>query len=196
MAMEVLVVLCENGAGMIRKMPEFVPTVVPACLKMMMELEDEDDWAQRDNLDDIFDLDSTASVGEQAVDRIACALGGVAVMGVAFQVISTMLQRPEWQSRHAALMAISAIGEGCYKKMREHLKTIVDAVIPLLHDPHPRVRYAACNALGQMATDFAPRDHRQTESCFQTLFHAQVIPGLCELTLDTANPRVQVWLCN
>lgn len=34
LAMEVLVVLCEAGAGMVRKMPDFVPTVVPTCLKV------------------------------------------------------------------------------------------------------------------------------------------------------------------
>lgn len=31
---------------------------------------------------------------------------------------------------------------------------------------HPRVRYAACNAIGQMATDFAPT--------FQKKFHDKV----------------------
>lgn len=31
---------------------------------------------------------------------------------------------------------------------------------------HPRVRYAACNAIGQMATDFAPT--------FQKKFHEKV----------------------
>lgn len=35
---------------------------------------------------------------------------------------------------------------------------------------HPRVRYAACNAIGQMATDFAPT--------FQKKFHDKV----CEVT--------------
>jgi len=32
---------------------------------------------------------------------------------------------------------------------------------------HPRVRYAACNALGQMATDFGPT--------FQKKFHQKVV---------------------
>ncbi len=45
-------------------------------------------------------------------DRIACALGGDAVFMFILQYIGTMVARPEWQARHAALMAISAIGEG------------------------------------------------------------------------------------
>ena len=38
-----------------------------------------------------------------------------------------------------------------------------------INDPHPRVRYACCNAIGQMSTDFAP--------VFEKKFHARVIPG-------------------
>ena len=29
-------------------------------------------------------------------------------------------------------------------------------VLPKITDAHPRVRYAVCNAIGQMCTDFAP----------------------------------------
>ncbi len=46
-----------------------------------------------------------------------------------------------------------------------------------------RVRYACCNAIGQMSTDFAP--------VFEKKFHARVVPGLLLLMDDTANPRVQ-----
>lgn len=46
-----------------------------------------------------------------------------------------------------------------------------------------RVRYACCNAIGQMSTDFAP--------VFEKKFHARVVPGLLLLMDDAANPRVQ-----
>lgn len=48
---------------------------------------------------------------------------------------------------------------------------------------HPRVRFACCNAIGQMSTDFAP--------IFEKKFHDRVIPGLLHLMDDHANPRVQ-----
>uniref|UniRef100_A0A8C2X7F7 Karyopherin (importin) beta 3 n=1 Tax=Cyclopterus lumpus TaxID=8103 RepID=A0A8C2X7F7_CYCLU len=48
---------------------------------------------------------------------------------------------------------------------------------------HPRVRYAACNAIGQMATDFAPT--------FQKKFHDKVISALLQTMEDQSNPRVQ-----
>ena len=62
----------------------------------------------------------------------------------------------DWHYRHAALMAISAVGEGCEKQMAPILGEVVSAVLPYIQDQHPRVRYAACNALGQLANDFFP----------------------------------------
>lgn len=81
----------------------------------------------------------------------------------------------DWRYRHAGLMAISAIGEGCYKQMEAVINEIVSTVLPFLTDSHPRVRYAACNAIGQLSTDFA--------SSFQKKFHAKVgyITYICEL---------------
>ena len=77
----------------------------------------------------------------------------------------------DWRYRHAGLMAISAVGEGCYKQMETLLADIVNTVLPFLTDPHPRVRYAACNAVGQLSTDFAPG--------FQKKFHARVSIFFC-----------------
>ena len=45
------------------------------------------------------------------------------------------------------------------------------------------MRYAACNAVGQMSTDFSPM--------FEKKFHDKVIPGLLMVLDDNANPRVQ-----
>lgn len=67
--------------------------------------------------------------------------------------------------------------------MENMLDSIMSGVLKYLMDPHPRVRYAACNAVGQMATDFAP--------VFEKKFHEQVIPGLLSLLDDVENPRVQ-----
>lgn len=49
--------------------------------------------------------------------------------------------------------------------------------------PNSRVRYATCNAIGQMCTDFQP--------VLEKKFHEQVVPGLLGLLDDVENPRVQ-----
>lgn len=84
-------------------------------------------------------------------------------------------------------------------------------LIPRSIFQHPRVRYAACNAVGQMATDFAPgfqkKFHEKVSiksSNTQTLrrgvafqngclsdFLAQVIAALLQTMEDQGNQRVQ-----
>ncbi len=46
-----------------------------------------------------------------------------------------MLQHADWKYRHAALMAISATGEGCHKQMESYLAQIMDGVMNFVNDP-------------------------------------------------------------
>lgn len=59
--------------------------------------------------------DTYPHVYEQSLDRLACALGGKAVLPAAFQHIPGMLASHDWRLRHAGLMAIAAVGEGTSK---------------------------------------------------------------------------------
>ncbi|XP_040566990.1 importin-5 [Lepeophtheirus salmonis] len=183
LALEVVVTLSETAPSMVRNVAgNHIGTVVQNILKMMMEIEDEDDWATSDELAN-EDSDSHSIVAESALDRLACALGGKTIFPHILSCTPTILQQPDWKCRHAALMAISASGEGCHKQMEEYLPQIMEGVMNFVNDPHPRVRYACCQAIGQMSTDFAP--------CFEKKFHDKVIPGLLHLMDDSANPRVQ-----
>jgi len=183
LALEVIVTLTETAPPMMRKeSPKYLPVLVPLILKMMTDLDDDDDWSVMDEISE-DDNDSNNVVAESALDRLACSLGGKTMFPHIVQNIPEMMKHPDWKCRHAALMAISAVGEGCQKHMEEMLPFIVDAVLHFISDPHPRVRYAACNAIGQMSTDFAPN--------FQKKFHARVVPGLLTFLEDNENPRVQ-----
>uniref|UniRef100_A0AAR2LIC1 TOG domain-containing protein n=1 Tax=Pygocentrus nattereri TaxID=42514 RepID=A0AAR2LIC1_PYGNA len=181
LALEVIVTLSETAAAMLRKHTAIVAQI-PQMLSMMVDLEEDEDWALADELED-DDFDSNAVAGESALDRIACGLGGKIVLPMIKQHIMQMLQNSDWRYRHAGLMALSAIGEGCHQQMETILNEIVSFVLLFCQDPHPRVRYAACNAIGQMATDFAPT--------FQKKFHDKVISALLQTMEDQSNPRVQ-----
>ena len=52
-----------------------------------------------------------------------------------------------------------------------------------LRDPHARVRWAACQAVGQLCTDLGP-DLQEAE-------HGRLLPGLMAAMDDFAQPRVQ-----
>uniref|UniRef100_A0A914UJU1 TOG domain-containing protein n=1 Tax=Plectus sambesii TaxID=2011161 RepID=A0A914UJU1_9BILA len=182
-ALEVMVSLCESSAAMVRKQgAQFIPSIVEQCLGLMTELEDDDeDWYTADTVDADED-DDNASVGETSLDRVACALGGKVTLPPALQLIPQLVSSDNWKARHAGIMAISTMGEGCKRAMEPRIEEIVDSIIPFLNDPHPRVRYAACNALGQMSSDFAPT--------LQKRCHQKVVPALLSLLDKLEHPRV------
>lgn len=184
LALEVMVTLAETAPGMFRKQKTLISQVVPQVLALMVDFEDEDpvEWANSESNED-EECDSNPVSGENALDRLACALGGQTILPHILATIPPMLQNPDWRYRHAGLMAISATGEGCHKQMEKHLPQVVDAVIPYLSDNHPRVRYASCNAIGQMCTDFAPTMQKE--------FHEKIIVGLCNVLDDNQHPKVQ-----
>jgi hypothetical protein len=116
------------------------------------------------------------------MDRLANKLGGQAVLAPTFNWLPRMMTSSAWRDRHAALMAISAISEGCQELMVGELDKVLDLVIPALRDPHPRVRWAGCNAVGQMSTDFA--------GTMQEKYHQIVLPNIIPV-LESSEPRVQ-----
>lgn len=116
------------------------------------------------------------------MDRLANKLGGEVILPATFNWIPRMMSSSAWRDRHAALMAISAISEGCRDLMVSELDHVLELVVPALQDPHPRVRYAGCNALGQMSTDFA--------GTMQEKYHSIVLNHIIPV-LDSQEPRVQ-----
>ncbi|XP_028164572.1 importin-5 [Ostrinia furnacalis] len=183
LALEAMVTLCETAPAMVRKqVPNAVCLLTPLVLEMMCELDDEPDWALQDDVAD-DDNENNYVAAESALDRMCCGLGGKIMLGLIVGQVPEMLNSEDWRRRHAALMAVSSAGEGCHKQMEQMLDQVVSAVLKYLGDPHPRVRYAACNAIGQMSTDFAP--------IFEKKFHDKVVPGLLMVLDDNANPRVQ-----
>eukprot|EP01114_Cavostelium_apophysatum_P016598 TRINITY_DN4762_c0_g1_i1.p1 TRINITY_DN4762_c0_g1~~TRINITY_DN4762_c0_g1_i1.p1 ORF type:complete len:1093 (-),score=369.83 TRINITY_DN4762_c0_g1_i1:62-3340(-) len=182
LGVEFLVTLAESRPSMVRKIPHYLEKLVPVLFKMMLELDDDDEWnTGMGNEDDVDITDS--DIAEESLDRLALALGGKNLVPIVFQIIPTFLDNPDWRHRHTALMCISIIGEGCAKQFETGLDQIVKNVVKFANDPHPRVRWAACNSLGQMSSDFGPE--------FQEKFHPQALPTLINVMADKANPRVQ-----
>lgn len=116
------------------------------------------------------------------MDRLANKLGGQTILAPTFNWLPRMMNSMAWRDRHAALMAISAISEGCRDLMISELSQVLDLVIPALQDSHPRVRWAGCNALGQMSTDFAPK--------MQTDFYDRVLRAVVPV-LNSPEARVK-----
>ncbi|OAA57017.1 importin beta-3 [Niveomyces insectorum RCEF 264] len=184
-ALELMATFADYAPSMCKKDPTYTQDMITQCLSLMTDLgEDDDDaseWLSNDDLDQ-EESDSNHVAGEQCMDRLANKLGGTVILAPTFSWLPRMINSSSWRDRHAALMAISAISEGCRDLMLGELQQVLNLVVPSLKDPHPRVRWAGCNALGQMSTDFAPTMQRE----YYDIVLKTIIP-----VLDSPEDRVK-----
>ncbi|GKA65282.1 importin-5-like protein [Tanacetum coccineum] len=186
LAIEFVITLAEareRAPGMMRKLPQFISRLFGILMKMLLDIEDEAAWHTAENEDEDAGESSNYSVAQECLDRLAIALGGNTIVPVASEQLPAYLAAPEWQKHHAALIALAQIAEGCSKVMIKNLEQVVSMVLNSFQDPHPRVRWAAINAIGQLATDLGPD--------LQVQFHQRVLPALAGAMDDFNNPRVQ-----
>ncbi|KAK5164699.1 hypothetical protein LTR04_001731 [Oleoguttula sp. CCFEE 6159] len=184
-ALELMATFADYNPGMCRKDPSYTVEMVTQCLSLMTDVGMDDDDAEEWNASEDLDGDESDEnhvAGEQCMDRLANKLGGQAVLPPTFNWLPRMMTSSAWRDRHAALMALSAISEGCREQMEGELDQVLSLVVPALRDPHPRVRWAGCNALGQMSTDFS--------GTMQKDYHQVVLPAIIPV-LESAEPRVQ-----
>jgi len=186
--LEFLTTVCESFKRLVRKLPQFVETLVPIVLKFMLTLPDVDLNTWNTTVDDEEDEDiegevTSSDVGDECLDRMALSLRGKALIPVLFKNVGELLQNSDWKHRHTGLMSMALVAEGCHVYLEPHLNDLVQKALPGFSDPHPRVRWAALNAVGQWSTDFRRK--------FQEDFHAIIVPKIAELMLDKENPKVQ-----
>jgi hypothetical protein len=187
LAVEFLITLAEareRAPGMMRKLPEFIGRLFATLMKMLLDIEDDPLWYGADALED-EDAGETADyeVGQECLDRLAISLGGNTVLPVASHLLPAFITDSDWKKRHAALITLAQIAEGCAKVMIKNLKPVVSMILNSFQDSHARVRWAAINAIGQLSTDLGPD--------LQQDYHQQVLPALINAMDDFQSPRVQ-----
>ncbi|KAG5569096.1 hypothetical protein H5410_058862 [Solanum commersonii] len=173
----------ERAPGMMRKLPQFINRLFAILMKMLLDVEDEVLWHSAEAEHEDAGETSNYSVGQECLDRLAIALGGNTIVPVASEQLPAYLVAPEWQKHHAALIALAQIAEGCSKVMIKNLEQVVNMVLNSFQDHHPRVRWAAINAIGQLSTDLGPD--------LQVQYHNRVLPALATAMDDFQSPRVQ-----
>ncbi|XP_052173065.1 uncharacterized protein LOC127788616 [Diospyros lotus] len=186
LAIEFVITLAEareRAPGMMRKLPQFISRLFAILMKMLLDIEDDPAWHSADTEHEDAGETSNYSVGQECLDRLSIALGGNTIVPVASEQLPAYLAAPEWQNHHAALIALAQIAEGCSKVMIKNLEQVVNMVLNSFQDPHPRVRWAAINAIGQLSTDLGPD--------LQVQYHQRVLPALAAAMDDFQNPRVQ-----
>ncbi|KAF3635869.1 hypothetical protein FXO37_25772 [Capsicum annuum] len=92
----------------------------------------------------------------------------------------------DWKIHHAAVTAIGVISVGCSNVIvisSKNMEYILQAIVKLIRDKHPRVQWAAIQAIGRISMFMSPQ--------FQQQYHQQVLPALIEVLDDFDNPRLQ-----
>ena len=90
-------------------------------------IQDEPDWHSAES--DTHETDGEGELyefGQECLDRVALALGGATVMPIAYALLSQWAVDPDWKKRHAALICLAQIAEGCVKVMMKSLDILVD----------------------------------------------------------------------
>eukprot|EP00933_Yihiella_yeosuensis_P044055 TRINITY_DN39103_c0_g1_i1.p1 TRINITY_DN39103_c0_g1~~TRINITY_DN39103_c0_g1_i1.p1 ORF type:complete len:1092 (+),score=346.27 TRINITY_DN39103_c0_g1_i1:348-3278(+) len=174
LALEFLVTYLEKRHKWLNKnVQNFGPLVMEACMDLMLEVEDGNDalkeWAERmDDEEGEEDEDELFHSGEESIDRIVEAVGMDLLGPALFKLIGHFTSQPSWQAKHAALAAVKQTVE--YVEDTSHMQEMAKLLIGSVDHEHPRVRYTALHAIGQLANDQAPQ--------FQEMFHQTVMPIL------------------
>lgn len=182
-AMEVLTTLMEVLPGTFKKNRDVIRSIVTLLLKAASEgLSQDKEWYGQ-SPDDEFEEELFTLTAEQALDRMAIALGGAALLPTLMSMIQQMITSSDWRHRYAALKAIANVAEGCADLLEDRLEELLALVWPAFQDAHPRVQYGACHALGQLCTDFA--------GTLQERFAPQCLTNLVGLLTSSGQARVQ-----
>ncbi|OUM52624.1 hypothetical protein BVG19_g1829 [[Candida] boidinii] len=185
-ALELLTTFCEVSPNMCKRESSYAGSMVLVTLQMMTEVcLDDEDCAEWNNADDIQDEEDEEeyNAARQSLDRVSLKLGGQTLAAPLFQYLPQMLQSSDWHERQASLMALSSATEGCRDVLISEIPKILDLILPHLQDPHPRVQYACCNAVGQISTDFADTIQRTSGD--------RILPAMIAMLTTKNVPRVQ-----
>jgi importin-5 len=109
-AFELLLTLVDNKPAFFRKYTTasgegFVHAAAQVAIQLVAAIENPEDWGQEDG--DETEEDGEWSVwGEECLDRIACALGGKAVLPPVWPMVESLLQGENrgWKERYAGLL--------------------------------------------------------------------------------------------
>ncbi|XP_058114921.1 uncharacterized protein LOC131257956 isoform X2 [Magnolia sinica] len=186
LALEFFLTLAETrgfATGVMRKLPQLVARLFVFLVNLLVDVEDTPLWYAADMKDLNAGLSTNFETGKEGLDRLSYSLGGKIILPIASEVVPSYLNDLDWRKRHAALITLSQIAEGCQKVMIKSLDSVVDMVLVSFSDPHIRVRWAAISAISQLCIDFSsePVEH----------FHQKIAPALNDALGDFQNARVQ-----
>lgn len=185
LAMEFVVNFAESSPkACMKNVPNFAGLVIEACMTCLLEVDEGDEelkaWMERmDDEEGEEDEEEIHHNAEECIDRVASSLKIEDIASPLFSSINQFAGQPDWKARHAAATACKQTVE--YVEDREHISALFKILLPLTNDQHPRVRYMALFALGQLSNDHA--------GDFQEIAHKEMMVQL-QVKMDDPVDRV------
>ncbi|ORM39719.1 Importin-5 [Babesia sp. Xinjiang] len=186
MAIEALVTLVEKKPKMALSIPNFGLRMVACLMNAMLDIQDDSyaEWLETGEDDD--DIQRLYDAGEEGLDRLGRALEDIEdcpFMDWVLLQASQFITQASWQHVFVGIMAISQTVEYLTEdEVEERMPSIIKIMIDKLKDQDFRIRFAACQTIGQIALDHQPY--------VQITFFEEVIPALIT-TFEDQSPRVQ-----
>jgi hypothetical protein len=171
MALELLLAICEQAGGMVRKHLDLIQQLVQIVMSVLCQVDDVNvqEWSTAEENEatygDSLDEDEISNIAEQAMDRLATSLGGKIMTPILLPIVTQYLNdTSDWRKRRAGLEAIALCAAGCGKSFENMLNELVTTSIQYCKDDHVRVRYSSLHCLGQFANDFQPQMQRKYQN--------------------------------
>jgi len=182
LAFEWLLSFLEKRAKWVTKsMPALTSLILSTGMDLMLELEDGEsalkDWAARMDDEEGDDDEDLYSAGDGSMDRVAAAVEMEALGPILFPLIGQYASQAPWQAKHAALAAIKQTVE--YLEEKSHVDDMAKLLLQHVEHQHPRVRFMALHAIGQMSNDQKPT--------FQEAWHSTFMPVFVKMMDDPVN---------
>ena len=171
MALELLLAICEQAGGMVRKHTALIEQLVQVVMTVLCQVDDVDVsvWSTAEENEatygDSLDEDEISNIAEQALDRLATSLGGKIMTPILLPLVTAFLNdSTDWRKRRAGLESLALCAAGCGKSFEAMLQQLVTTSVQYCKDAHVRVRYSSLHCLGQFASDFQPVMQRKYQN--------------------------------
>lgn len=187
LSIEALITIPERRPKMALSVPHFVEKLVHLSMLFMLEINNEsfNEWMNsvkegKDDNQEMYDI------GEEALDRVGKAFSEIEeaqFINILFNRVSDFLMRNTWEHKYVGIMAIAQTIEYLPDEdIEEQLDHVVHMLLQVLTDQDVRVRYAACQAIGQISLDHQPYVQKE--------FYNEILPALIN-TMNDVHLRVQ-----
>ncbi|KAJ4762740.1 ARM repeat superfamily protein [Rhynchospora pubera] len=188
-AVNLVVTIAKTGEKepvMVEQLVPFLGRFLAILLQMLSDIEDDEAWytAHPDDEDKDTDEMHNFKFSKESSYAISAALGGALLVPVVIELLPAYLENADWKKRHAALIFLKGIAEGCSEALKDNLEQFVNTMVNSFNDIHLRVRGAALNVTCELLV--VPETHVASK------YHDRIFPALLHSMNTYDCPRVQV----